>query len=326
MRKIIIQEIDDGKKIFNYVKTLLPGIDNSDLFKFFRKKIITVNQSKVDVNYHVKANDMLTIYLKDEHFKKINTDNQAKFHGISSELFVVFEDKDILAVNKPAGIIVHPDENNYKNTLQQIVCAYLYKKGEYNPQNEGYTPSPCHRLDRNTSGVIVFAKNFHALKNFTGQLRDRKTKKIYVAISSGCIDKPLLIRSMINNEEQGVTVASLKMYDSNIFERSYYLENFPKESFTLITPIKSNENASLLTIELWTGRKHQIRAHLKAVGSPILGDHRYKSRRSVYQTGQYGLIRPLLHSYSIEFEGYPVIIAQIPDDITKTAGEIFDKT
>ncbi len=326
MRHLTVTNADNGKKIFNYIRTVLPGMSNTEIFMFFRKKIITVNDLRVDRDYKLCEQDRITIYLKDEHFKSKGNDNSKnrdKYRGVSPKIAVIYEDDNIVVVNKSAGVLVHPDEGNYKDTLQQRVCAYLYHKKEYDPTSEGYTPSPCHRLDRNTTGVIVFAKNFLALKNITSQIRERTTEKIYVALISGVIDKPVLVSSRIDAQGQTVVVSDLKVTSENITDKKSMLDMNPDLSFTLITPVKSVNETTFVTVDLWTGRKHQIRAHLKALGHSILGDMRYASKRSGFLSEKYAVQSIMLHAYKISFVDYPPFIAPMPEDFNKLSKELY---
>ena len=165
------------------------------------------------------------------------------------------------------------DNNNYKINLYESVRSYLFKKGEYDPK-EAFTPAPCHRLDRNTSGIIVIAKDHNTLQIVTNLFRERKTIKRYLALVYGEIKKSFLITSIFDTSENKVVVAKLKIL-KKIPDKEAFLMNYPNLSATLIIPDKFSSNYSLINIELWTGKKHQIRAHLAAASYSLLGDKKY---------------------------------------------------
>jgi 23S rRNA pseudouridine955/2504/2580 synthase len=190
LKKILIDKKNEGKKLFRFIKLILPVLKNSDIFKIIRKKAVTVNNKREEPEYILKLNDCVEIYLKDHYFKK-ETDNK-KFQSIKADLDIIYEDNDIIVVNKQRGIDTHASGKDYKNNLQEQVKAYLYSKGEYDTKDY-FTPAPCHRLDRNTTGIIIFAKNFSSLKRINELFKERKAEKIYLALVCGKIEKRVLL-------------------------------------------------------------------------------------------------------------------------------------
>lgn len=319
MQQYIIDNKSHGQILFRYIKKVLPGLKNSEIFKLIRKKIITVNNKKTISKYKLNINDIISIYLKDEHLnKKVKKD---KFQAINTKLNIIYEDKNLLVVNKQRGILTHPDNNNYKVNLYESVRSYLFKKGEYDPK-ETFTPAPCHRLDRNTSGIIVIAKNHDTLQLITNKFRERKTIKRYLALVYGKIIKNFLITSNINSTDNMVSVSELKIL-TKIPNKEDFLMNNPDISATLIFPDKNTSKYSLINVELWTGKKHQIRAHLAASSNPLLGDKKYFNDRSNDISEKLKIKKYYLHSYQLKIDGFEQWEAEIPDDFKNKINELF---
>lgn len=324
MREIFINEKSEGKKLFRFIKMILPGLKNSEIFKLIRTKVIKVNNKKSRPEYLLKKGDVVNIFLKDEHINLKGKKN--KFVNIKINLDTIYEDENIIVINKSKGILTHPDGREYKNNLFEQIRAYLYKNGEYRPGID-FSPSPCHRLDRNTTGVIIFAKNHKALQEITTQFRERKAEKTYLTIVYGKITKEKLITSKIKNSEKQknmVEVEKLRIFE-NIPEKDSFIKENPELSATLIRPLKIFNKATLLEVELWTGKKHQVRAHLKAIGHPLLGEKKYFTVESKKFSDKLKLRRNLLHSYKIRLNNYPLFKVDPPDDFKKIIRELLKK-
>ena len=194
MKKIFVDRQNANKKVFNFVQDVLPGMYNGEIFKLIRKEVIKVNDKPTNSDYLLKDGDCVHFYLADFHFEKKGKKNDTKFQSVKINFSVIFEDKDILIINKPVGLLTHPDNREFKNSLTEMVKAYLYKKGEYDPKSY-FTPSPSHRLDTNTSGIVVIAKNQDALKKINSEFRERTTKKIYLGLFYGRLSDNILITS-----------------------------------------------------------------------------------------------------------------------------------
>lgn len=319
MQKFIIDNKNQGQTLFRFIKKALPGLKNSEIFKLIRKKIITVNNKKKDSNYTLFNNDIINIYLKKEHIKEKG--KKKKFQTINKTLDVIFEDNDVLIVNKPKGLLTHPDKNQYKNNLHESVRSYLYKKGEYDP-GQVFTPTPCHRLDKNTSGIIVIAKNHLSLQNITNMFRERKPIKKYKALVFSQIKKDIFISSIIDSSENMVKVKNLKISKNIPEKESFFIKN-PEFSATLVIPEKISSNYSLVNVELWTGKKHQIRAHLCAIGNPLLGDKKYYNSKSKNFSEKLKINNYYLHSYQLKLDNYTEWTAPIPVDFKNRINELF---
>lgn len=309
MKQFKISEKDKGRKLFRFVKTILPGLKNNDIFKLIRKKIVAVNNNKPDPNYILKTNDLIKIFLSEEHFNKKGKKN--KFVSVKKDINIIFENNDILVINKPYGILVHPNNKEYKNTIYEYVRSYLYSKKEYDP-TDTFTPTPCHRLDRNTSGLLIIAKKHETLKNISLQFKNREVDKTYITIVYGNINKEILITSKIETEKQVVKVYNLQI-KNDIPIKEKFLKNNPLLSVCHIKPIKNSNNLSLLEINLWTGKKHQIRAQLSANKTPLLGDKKYFTKGSKEASKKLNFNSYYLHSYKLKIIGYNEWKTEIPE-------------
>ena len=313
MKQFVIDKKSEGKKLFRFVKTILPGLKNNEIFKLIRKKIITVNNKKQSSDYTLSNGDTIDVFLANDHFNKKG--RRDKFFSVNKEIDIIFEDKNVLVCNKPAGLLAHPDKNEYKKNIYEMARSYLYSKGEYDP-SEVFSPTPCHRLDKNTSGLIIIAKNHSTLKNITEQFRERKTVKTYLALVYGQIKDKILLTSYFDTTNNKVEVKDFKPLKS-IPSKIELLKNNPAISATLVYPKNAIKDCTLIQIELWTGKKHQIRAHLVNYGHALLGDNKYYNNDSLFMSKKYNIKNYYLHSYKLQIEGYPEWTAPMPSDFKK---------
>ena len=287
MQTIRVKNNDSGQRIDKYIRKYLNNAPLSFIYKLFRKKDIKVNGKRVDINYILNENDEITIYVNDDTLKEFNT--KKVISSSYNEINIIYEDENILIINKDAGILVHEGEENKKeNTLNNDILNYLKNKGEYN-QNDVFTPSCVHRLDRNTSGLIIAAKTLVASKELLELFKDKNTlKKEYITLVYGktkereTIDKPLLK----NEKDKLVKVDSKGL-----------------TAITKYTTLESNEEYSLLNVNILTGRTHQIRVHMSYINHPVVNDDKYgnfKLNKEFYNTYKYKY--QILHSYKMTFK------------------------
>lgn len=313
MKTYIIDEKSKGKKLFRFIKGILPGLKNSEIFKLIRKKVVTVNGKKTNPEYLPASGDRVEIYLKDEHFE--TKGKKRKFISVKNDLDVVYEDNTLLVVNKPLGVLSHPDKADYKNNIYEMARSYLYNKGEFEPET-GFSPALCNRLDRNTTGLIVIAKTHTALKTVTAQFRERDVVKIYRTLVYGEVASTLLITSMIDASGMISAVSKLKTH-ATIPDKAIFFEQSPALSATLVTPLAVCGRASYVEVNLWTGKKHQIRAHLKAAGYPLLGDHKYFTRPSTELSRKLKLSGYYLHAFQLKLKDSLLWEAPLPADFIR---------
>ena len=206
---------------------------------------------------------------------------------------VTYEDENILIVEKWPGVLVHPDQKGAEPSLTDYVLSYLHGKGDYLPEKEKtFTPAPCNRLDRNTSGAVIFGKNFEALREMNEMIREGQVKKYYNALVTGRIKDGMYTGYISKNENENIS----KVYDKE-------MPNTKKIAMEVKT-IQSNGAFSFLEIDLITGRSHQIRTHLSHLGHPIVGDTKYGDRNiNSFFDNKFGLNYQFLYAYKLIIKG-----------------------
>lgn len=288
MKEITITKANDGQRIEKFVRHYLSEAPLGYIYKAFRKKDIKINGHWVKKDAIVHEGDIVRIYVTESQLEDF-----AKPKEVVAKPFnhpIVYEDENILIVNKPAGLLVMGDEKEKRVTLANDVLSYLYGKGEYNPKDSSFTPSPAHRLDRNTAGIIAFGKTDEALKELTRLFKERDNiDKRYLALVAG-----------IPSKDEGLIDAPL-LKDPNMGLVKVSKEG--KEAKTRYKVLEKYENSSLLELELLTGRTHQIRVHLSYIDHPILGDGKYGDfeMNRIFKM-RYKLNYQFLIAYSLSFK------------------------
>ena len=291
MKKIQIMENDANQRIDKYLKKLLVNAPVNFIYRMFRKKDIKVNGKRVDEKYILKVNDVIEMFLYEDKFQEFTATKN--IYDVAKTFKVLYEDKHVLIVYKPAGLLVHEDANESVNTLTNQVLSYLAKKNELDLGRENtFMPGPVHRLDRNTSGIVIFGKTLAALQDLNEMIKQRHCiEKSYLTICKGKLDqKHNLTGYMIKLEDQSQVRLVSKDYPGALTMK------------TIVKPLKYNENYSLVEVTLVTGRMHQIRVHLASIDHPVIGDRKYGDfELNKLIKKQFGLNNQLLHAYKIKF-------------------------
>ena len=290
MTEITIQKNDAGQRADRFLAKSYPNLKSQLVCKLMRKKRIKLNGAKVEPNAILKEGDVFRFYLSEELLSKETRRETADFRDISAEINVVYEDENIMLVDKPAGLVVHEDNDNTADTLINRILSYLYRNGEFNPECENsFTPALVNRIDRNTSGIVIAAKNAESLRVLNQKVRDREIKKLYLCAVYG---KP------------EPSLATLTAYLKKLAEENRVLiSDKPRPDYITIKTkyrvMESRGELSLVEVDLLTGRTHQIRAHFAHIGHPLLGDGKYGENAL---NKRYGAKFQALCSYKLKFE------------------------
>lgn len=302
MRKIEIDTNEGKQRIDRFLKKYLKEASKGFIYKMLRKKRIKVNGNKAAPDYILETGDIIEFYLSEETINKFQKEQKKIFKKAIIE--VVYEDENILLVNKPIGLLVHEDNKEKENTLINQVYYYLNEKGSYFPEKENtFSPACCNRLDRNTSGIIIIAKNFPTLQAVNKILKENKIEKKYIALVKGH-----------KKEYKELKGYWIKDTGSNKVKIVHQDIKGSKFIHTKYKGLKQTNNYTLLEIQLITGRSHQIRAHLSSEGIPIVGDHKYGDipvNRELHN--KYGLKSQFLHAYSLKFYNCPELLKNLED-------------
>lgn len=287
MKTFTITKNDSGQRLDKFISKAVPALPKSLMYKYIRTKRIKVNSKKGDISLKLAEGDKVDMYINDEFFAP--ADAHYDFLSASKNLDIVYEDENILLLDKKVGLLSHPDETEYNDTLITRVKRYLYEKGEYDPKDEhSFAPALVNRIDRNTGGIVIAAKNAESLRILNQKLKDREMEKYYLCIIHGTLRKKsgLLTGWLIKDEKKNkVEVFTAERKGS-------------KEIRTKYNVIDEKDGLSLVEVELLTGRTHQIRAHFASIGHPLLGDGKYGTNSL---NKALGYKKQFLYSYRLKF-------------------------
>ena len=320
MREITITSNDAGRRLDRFLRKYLPGASLGEIYKIIRKDV-KVDSKRRSESYMLNEGETLTLYLSDETLDKFGagakagTDGRTGAPGRSKakrNFGIVYEDENILIAGKPFGLLTHGDRHEKKDHLANQVKDHLIATGSYDPRAEKvFSPAPVNRLDRNTTGIVLFGKTAAALRELTRMIREDEISKFYLTIACGIIESELKLSGSLVKDEEANKVSVLENS-----EGARHIE-------TIVRPLEALRfgdglTATLCEVELVTGRSHQIRAHLASAGHPLIGDSKYAGagaragghgrsggsdpgRINRYVKERFGLSTQLLHACRVEF-------------------------
>ncbi len=281
MKNITVSSKDAGQRVDRFIMKTFVHLPKSLMHKEIRKKNIKVNRKRCMPQQILNEGDVLELYLKDDvlQIKEKHYD----FLKASTDLDIIYEDDNIILMNKKVGVLCHPDGKDYVDNLVARLKRYLYEKGEWSPEHSVFIPSLANRIDRNTGGIVIGAKNALALKTINDKIKSREIEKFYLSVVHGRMPKQseTLKAYLVKDEKKNM----VSITDSRV--------NHSKEIITQYSVLDYYDDASLLEVKLLTGRTHQIRAHLAHIGHPLYGDGKYAADKGRY--------RQALYSYRLKF-------------------------
>ena len=287
MKSFTISKNDAGLRLDKFVTKAAPLLPANLLYKYIRLKRIKVDGKRAEINTRLALGSVVEMYINDEFFERKSP--KYDFLSASKALDIVYEDENILLADKKQGLLVHPDDNEFNDTLIARIQRYLYEKGEYDPEKENsFRPALANRIDRNTGGIVLAAKNAEALRILCEKIKLREIDKWYLAVVHGTPKKreDILEGFLEKNEDKRQVYIKSRMTDD------------PKTVRTKYSVMASHGDLSLLKIELLTGRTQQIRAHMASIGHPLLGDGKYGVNQ---KDKAMGFKYQALYSYKLKF-------------------------
>lgn len=346
MRELNVNELTGGSKLMNILRKSLPEAKDSFFYKMLRKKNITLNNKKATGSEIVSTGDVIKFFLSDETYDKFAgkaskavvcngkaNGNRADDSGAgaanatakgtgkssSGKTFkinkndIVYEDKDIILINKPYGILSQKAEpGDY--SMVEALYDYMLENGMLSA-DDIFRPAVTNRLDRNTTGIIAGGKTTSGLQFLSNAQKNGDIKKFYICIVPGEVKETRLLNGLWskNTRNNRVTIEMVEnIPGSYSFPSRYWTKgNVPAQ--TLIAPVVTNGRYTVVKIGLLTGKSHQIRAHMKAYGHPLIGDFKYGQRNvNDYFARKYGLTSQFLHAYMMDIEGKGEFVAKLP--------------
>ena len=301
MREFVINKNDGGQRLDKFVSKTVWGLPPSLMYKFIRKKRIKVNGKRAEEKQILRENDIVEMYIPDEFFEKKSYENPTEeLSRLKPRITVVYEDKNIIICDKSPGVLSHNGDDgenesgksSERETLLFHIKAYLYQRGEWDPKEENsFAPALCNRIDRNTGGLVIGAKNAQALRHMNELIKNGNVHKKYLCAVHGK-PKPssATLKAFLfkNSKTKTVRVSENETRGSKEIITKYTVLDYNKE-----------HDLSLLEVSLLTGRTHQIRAHMAFIGHPLLGEGKYAENR---EDRALGYSYQALYSYKVSFD------------------------
>mgnify|MGYP002600453006 FL=1 len=273
MKNVIVNENDKGKRLDIYIAENFNELSRTMIKKLIESNNVLVNDKSEKVSYKVQANDNISIDIPEA--------KETKLKAQEIPLDIIYEDSDIIVVNKPKGMVVHPANGNPDGTLVNAILSIC--KNSLSGIGGELRPGIVHRLDKDTSGLIIVAKNDKAHINMSEQIKERNVKKTYIA----------LVRGNVPEEEATI---NMPIGRSTKDRKKMAVTKNGKQAITHFKVLKRYSKYTLLEIKIETGRTHQIRVHMAEIGYPVVGDAVYSNGKN-----EFGIEGQMLHAYKLEF-------------------------
>ena len=288
MREFQIGKNDAGQRLDRFLAKAIPLLPASLAQKYIRLKRIKRNGARASRDTRLEEGDVLQCYLNDEFFDE-PCEGNAYLTIAVPRLNVVYEDENILLLDKQPGLLCHADEHEKVNTLANHMLAYLYQTRAWRPREENaFTPALCNRIDRNTGGIVIAAKTAEALRILNDKIKAREIDKFYLCICLGRVQPPSgRIECFLRKDEK-----------SNLVRVYHHPVPDGRSAVTLYKTLQTRGELTLVRVELLTGRTHQIRASFADLGYPLLGDGKYGNGAA---NRRYGEGAQALYSYRLRF-------------------------
>ncbi len=287
MKEFIINKNDDGQRVDKFLTKAVKKLPQSLMYKYIRTKRIKLNDKRCDISTRLCEGDSLKLYINDEFFS--DSPSEKDFLCVPTKLEIIYEDENIILVDKKCGTVVHEDDEDTTDTLINRIKHYLYDKGEYDPDKENsFVPALCNRLDRNTGGIVIAAKNAESLRIMNQKIKDREIKKEYLCIT-------------VNPPPKNSDTATAYLRKDESRKQVFISDKKTPDNKTIITKyetLKKSGRLTLVRVDLITGRTHQIRAHMAYLGAPLLGDGKYGINKI---NREYNIKTQALYAYRLTF-------------------------
>ena len=298
MQEFIISELEAKQRFDKYLLKLLKKAGRGYIYKMLRKRSITLDGKKVEGSVMLSEGDVVRLYMKDETIEdfrglaafdsKAMAQYKKAYETLKKKIVIVYEDKNVLIINKPAGILSQKMDEHLFSCNEWLIGYMLFKHEITQEQLETFKPSICNRLDKFTSGLIICGKTLLGSQKMNELIRERRIRKYYRTIVKGSFTEKMHIKGYLTRDygRNTVYVSDVELPDSEAIE-------------TRLFPLKASERFSYIEVELITGKHHQIRAHVASIGYPILGDYKYGDKK--FNERYTWLKNQILHAYRIEF-------------------------
>lgn len=291
MKLITVHKQEEGQRLVKLLGAYLKEAPNSFFYKMLRKKNITLNGKKADGTEKLKCGDEIRLFLSDETYEKFAGKVQPKEKFPMAKLNIVYEDSNVIFINKPAGMLSQKSVPS-DVSLNEYLLGYLEKSGQWKQEeSKAFRPSVCNRLDRNTSGMVICGKSMAGLQQMAALLKDRSLHKYYLCLVKGVMTESQHLEGYLLKDENSNQV---KIFQKETEGAAHIITEYE--------PLYTEGETTLLEVTLVTGKSHQIRAHLSSIGHPIIGDPKYGDRKvNAFFRETHGIKNQMLHAWKLTF-------------------------